>query len=147
MTLDPFSRHALFFIRDSGKLDAIQDKHRFSSRCIVYPMGMVEISFNHYLATRAFESQKPRQEILWRLFLRLTAPESVGLFAVRTVERNRQRWIVITHAVRLPYLGSLTKSRRKRLAPLALVSANVVLHNSHVWPSFDFRVEPPFALA
>jgi len=65
------------FHRDSGKLDPIQHKDGFLACRVVHPVGLVKLRFKHYLATRALERQKSRQEILWRLLLRLTAPESV----------------------------------------------------------------------
>jgi hypothetical protein len=54
-------------------------------------MGPVNPGFKHGLATRASESQKPWQEVPRRLLLGLITPESVRLFALRTVERDGQR--------------------------------------------------------
>ena len=64
-------------VPDSDKLDTIQHEDGFMARCVIHPMGLVKLGFKHLLAARAFETQKPRQEILWRLLLCLIAPEFV----------------------------------------------------------------------
>jgi len=54
-------------------------------------MCLFNPGFNHRLAARASESQKNWQRIPRRLLLGFIAPESVCLFALRTVEGDRQR--------------------------------------------------------
>jgi len=59
---------------------------------------LLNISFEHRLTASALERQTLRQEFRGRLLLRLTAPELVTLFALRTMEGNRQRCVVNRHA-------------------------------------------------
>src|SRR6185369_8520391 len=54
----------------SGQLEAIQHKDGVFTGRVAHPVGLVELGFKQRLATRAFEGQKLRQDILGCLLLR-----------------------------------------------------------------------------
>jgi hypothetical protein len=80
------------------QLGSVENIYRLAIRHILSPVSLLNICFKHCPTARALEGQKLRQQFRRRLLLSFTAPELVVLFALRTMERNRQRRVVNRHA-------------------------------------------------